>query len=224
MTVYQKVVAVFGMLRNSISQKAGALTFATKFTSSRRYYPGRLTVYDNVLYICTESHMGAWDASHFMAATADDAISLKSFSEDLATAYDDETVYSEGDIVVKNGRLVECTTSGTGSFATFTGVTVADLIKRLSEEVSGVVDNASSTRDAKPQTSMVEIESIAPAWVSGRSYKPGFVVSRDGKFYCCIEESNDDEWDPQKWTATTIADVIEGLTSAMMNAIRNARV
>lgn len=78
MTLYQKVIAAFGMLRSSIGQRAEKSSLAPTFSDSASYAVGRLVYRNDVLYRCTVAHEGAWNASHFTTTTIDEALSLKS--------------------------------------------------------------------------------------------------------------------------------------------------
>jgi len=69
MNLYQKVISVVGMLRNSISERAAKTDLAPLFVSNGSYYNGDLVIYNNVLYRCTVDHNGAWDPSHFTPTT-----------------------------------------------------------------------------------------------------------------------------------------------------------
>ena len=69
MNLYQKVIAVVGMLRNSISERAAKTDLAPLFSDSDSYSEGNLVIHDNVLYRCTADHIGAWDSRHFAATT-----------------------------------------------------------------------------------------------------------------------------------------------------------
>lgn len=78
MTLYQKIIAVFGMLRTSIDRRAEKSELAPDFSDSSSYAVGRLVFRNGSLYRCTVGHSGAWDASHFTGTTIDEALSLKS--------------------------------------------------------------------------------------------------------------------------------------------------
>lgn len=77
MTLYQKVIAAFGMLRNSIMQRAEKSAIAPTFSESATYQVGRLVYRDDALYRCTVVHSGAWDPAHFMETTVDAELSTK---------------------------------------------------------------------------------------------------------------------------------------------------
>ena len=78
MTLYQKMISVFGMLRTSIDRRAEKYELAPDFSDSSSYAVGRLVFRNGSLYRCIVAHSGAWDASHFAATTIDEALSLKS--------------------------------------------------------------------------------------------------------------------------------------------------
>jgi hypothetical protein len=77
MTIYQKVIAAFGMLRSAIGQKSEKSTIAPTFSESVVYYAGRLVYRGDTLYRCTVVHSGTWDPSHFIETTIDEALSMK---------------------------------------------------------------------------------------------------------------------------------------------------
>jgi len=77
MTLYQKVIAAFGMLRSAIGQKVEKSALAPTFSESAAYSEGRLVYRGDTLYRCTVVHSGAWDPSHFTETTVDEALSMK---------------------------------------------------------------------------------------------------------------------------------------------------
>ena len=77
MTIYQKVIAVFGMLRSSIMQRAKKSAIAPTFSESVEYSVGRLVYRGDTLYRCTVMHSGAWNPLHFSETTIDEALSMK---------------------------------------------------------------------------------------------------------------------------------------------------
>ncbi len=77
MTLYQKVLSVFGMLRNLINQKAPMSYIASEFSPSQRYDVDRLTIYEGGLYRCIVQHQGAWNPAHFSYTTLDQELSMK---------------------------------------------------------------------------------------------------------------------------------------------------
>lgn len=74
MTLYQKILSVFGLLRTSIDLRVAREELAPLFDANSTYAPGRLVVYDNELYRCTTQHTGAWKWSHFEKTTIDAAL------------------------------------------------------------------------------------------------------------------------------------------------------
>lgn len=68
-SLYRKIISVYGMIRNMINQKAAKTDIAPQFSPGSSYTPGTLVIYDNLLYLCTESHSGAWDPAHFERTT-----------------------------------------------------------------------------------------------------------------------------------------------------------
>ena len=76
MTIYQKVLSVFGLLRALIGMRATREELAPPFDTTRTYDPGRLVVYSNTLYRCVAKHTGAWNASNFTETTIDAAIGV----------------------------------------------------------------------------------------------------------------------------------------------------
>ena len=77
MTLYQKVIAAFGMLRSAIGRKVEKSALAPTFSESVEYSKGRLVYRGDTLYRCTVMHSGAWDPSHFTETTIDEALSMK---------------------------------------------------------------------------------------------------------------------------------------------------
>ena len=77
MTIYQKVIAIFGLLRSSIMQRAKKSAIAPTFSESVAYSTGRIVYRGDTLYRCTVVHSGSWDPSHFTETTIDEALSMK---------------------------------------------------------------------------------------------------------------------------------------------------
>lgn len=77
MTIYQKVIAAFGVLRSSIMQRAEKSAIAPTFSESVVYSKGRLVYRGDTLYRCTVDHSGLWDQSHFAETTIDEVLSMK---------------------------------------------------------------------------------------------------------------------------------------------------
>lgn len=77
MTLYQKVIAAFGILRSLIGRKSEKASVAPTFSESVTYPAGRLVYRGDDLYRCTVGHSGAWDPEHFMETTIDAELSTK---------------------------------------------------------------------------------------------------------------------------------------------------
>ena len=77
MTIYKKVIAVFGLLRSSIMQRSKKSAIAPTFSESVAYSTGRLVYRGDTLYRCTVVHSGSWDPSHFAETTIDAELSTK---------------------------------------------------------------------------------------------------------------------------------------------------
>ena len=77
MTIYQKVIAIFGLLRSSIMQRAKKSAIAPTFSESVAYSTGRIVYRGDTLYRCIVVHSGSWDPSHFSETTIDEVLSMK---------------------------------------------------------------------------------------------------------------------------------------------------
>lgn len=91
MTLYQKIIAVFGIIRDLIGLKASKSDVADKFVDGRRYKEGNLVVHDNKVYICTSDYSGSWNSDHFTESNVDAAIKRK-VDSDMFSMFDDITV------------------------------------------------------------------------------------------------------------------------------------
>jgi len=104
MTLYQKIIAVFGMLRTSIDRRAEKSELAPDFSDSSSYAVGRLVFRNGSLYRCTVEHSGAWDASHFEETTIDEVLSRKGEGGDGLYVKDESTgLYHKVTIVDSGG-------------------------------------------------------------------------------------------------------------------------
>lgn len=74
MTIYKKILSIFGLIRTLIGLRALRQELALPFDERRTYTPGRMTVYNNELYKCVSKHTGVWSESDFALTTVDDAI------------------------------------------------------------------------------------------------------------------------------------------------------
>ena len=131
MTLYQKVLAVVGMLRTSISQRASKMDLAPMFNPEVSYAVDKMVVYENVLYRCTHAHTGEWDADDFATCTLDEMISLISVDRGIVVVpdFDAETSYGLGFLVAKGGVLQRCIQAGVGNSAVFEETTLNAIIR-----------------------------------------------------------------------------------------------
>ena len=112
MTLYQKVIAVFGMLRNSIGLKAARTDLAPEFDASSSYAVDRLVIYNNRLYRCTVEHAGPWNADHFSPTTIDDVIATKGGGSPFA-----DELYVKDEGTGKYHKVVVETVGGVATLA-----------------------------------------------------------------------------------------------------------
>ena len=77
MSLYQKVIDVVSMLRNSIGQRALKTDLAREFSESKNYTSGRLVYRNGTLYVCRRNHSGVWIDDDFEETTIDEALSSK---------------------------------------------------------------------------------------------------------------------------------------------------
>lgn len=74
MTLYQKIMSVFGILRDAIELRATRRELASPFDPSVKYSKGQLVVYENTLYRCSVNHSGEWKSDDFVKTTVGEAI------------------------------------------------------------------------------------------------------------------------------------------------------
>lgn len=77
MTLKQKVLSVFELVRGLIGKRAARTELAAEFSAYEKYDVGRLVVYEDELYRCVTAHTGIWNKSDFEKATVDSALQLK---------------------------------------------------------------------------------------------------------------------------------------------------
>lgn len=154
MTLYQKVLAVIGMLRNSISQRASKLDLAPLFSPESSYAVDQMVVYENVLYRCVYAHSGEWDAEDFATCTLDEMLSLVNIDREiiLVPDFSASTSYTVGFLVAKDGVLQRCTQEGVGDGAIFEETTLNDIIKY------GLTNYATLVEEGRVNVSLVDGE------------------------------------------------------------------
>lgn len=235
MRIYDKMMAVFGAMRRSIAGKADMLNIAPRFSPVMKYVPGMMTVYESELYVCTAKHYGAWDQSRFSRATVYDSVSRMAANESLARPYEFGVEYEQGDLVVKDGLLCRCVIGGVGATALFAAASVEELMKAQASEIGGLRDAVSELESrvsrleaalSNPVDATVQTpsDSVASEWRQNCEYRSGMMAYHAGRLYCAIDTHvSGTEWDRSKWTPCTVAEVVEGLTSAVSDSIRSIK-
>lgn len=102
MTLKQKVLSVFELVRGLIGKKAARTELAAEFSAYEKYEVGRLVVYEDELYRCVTAHTGIWNKSNFEKATVDSALQLKDSGGGVAEIPDviDKSLTVNGDLSV----------------------------------------------------------------------------------------------------------------------------
>ena len=204
MTIYQKVLAAYGLINESISEKMSSISVANPFSPSRSYEIDDAVVYNNVLYVCTNAHSGPWSEDDFSNATVDYIVRLISSKlvyqaqdsinrniaqkvslSDLAPEFDEGSSYKRGELVCHEGSLFRCVNdreSGEWSSSDFSRTLISDEI----------IDRCL-------------LSSVAPEFDENISYSAGQLVKHDGNLYCCNEDRGAGEWDPSDFSAATVS-------------------
>lgn len=110
MSIHDKIISAFGMLRDIIAGKAEKSDIAPEFSTSSTYGEGALVMKDGTLYRCTSLHSGTWDASHFSATTVDGALAMIPQSDKAAeetNADVRDVIDAEYTVVANAGDAVE---------------------------------------------------------------------------------------------------------------------
>ena len=122
MTIYQKALNVYGMLRAAIDSRMSKYDIASQFDSGVRYSSGDLVIYQDRIYECLSEHYGDWgNGEDFVRATLSDALksSVASSVEqaaanmapktDIAEEYSPLKTYAPGRMVIYENLLYRCT-------------------------------------------------------------------------------------------------------------------
>ena len=240
MGIYDKILAVFGILRTQIDRKTDMLSIAGKFVPTRAYTYDEVVVHDNNLYKCTELNF---------------KVSTKAKQSSVADGYESSKTYSVNDLAIKSGVLQRCTSAGSGQSASFTITNIADEINALRSQIAQLASSVSSLSNnvsrarvagdilgesveklmgkvdaiddgmkrsrAPVAAGNIDMSVIAPEWRPGVDYRPGLSVLYDGKLYCCAEKhKSGDLFDKSMWSESTIADIIDGMASAFSDTIK----
>ena len=102
-----------------LSQESAIDTdIAPVFKSNITYHPGDMVYYRNKLYVFNTEHTGAWAAGDVTATDVSTAMNTalagKADYADIAGAFNAETAYTAGDLVIYNGIIYRCTNDHTG--------------------------------------------------------------------------------------------------------------
>ena len=187
MTIYQKVIAAYGILRSAINGRMSKYDVAQEFRDSATYAVGRLVIHDDKLYRCTTAHTGSWDANDFVQTTVDEAIIYEidravlaasaEFAEktDIASEFSSAQRYDVDRLVVYENVLYRCSVAhpaGEWNGDHFVQATVDDVIA-LNGGLRNIADDFDKTK----------------------SYSVGQLVVYDNKLYRCTSAHTGD------WTA-----------------------
>lgn len=74
MTIKEKILSVFSLLKGMIERKVNRNELAATFSADKTYKVGEMVVYDDVVYRCTNEHSGAWIGSDFEKSTIDESV------------------------------------------------------------------------------------------------------------------------------------------------------
>ena len=143
MTIYQKVITAYEMLRSAISSRMSKYDVASDFNELSTYDEGSLVIYQDEIFICKKQHTGAWDANDFQRTTFGEAILYNigktedSIMEKISDEFDDETSYSVGQIVRRNGKIYRCTSAHEGEWdsSDFNETTVSEVVNQMISEL-----------------------------------------------------------------------------------------
>lgn len=165
------------------------------------------------------------------------AVGKKLSIEDVADEFSHVTTYQTGKLTIYRGRLYQCTSEHHGEWdeghfkRTTIGAyvsSIAESVYELRREVSRMQDSAQLRGQVEThrhgtggEHACVSIDMIAPAYKSGKKYRPGFMVSRGSKLYCCIcGHVSSPDFDKSKWIETTVSEMVDGFTSAVSEMMR----
>jgi len=199
MTTYQKVITAYEMLRRAISSRMSIYNVASEFNKFSTYDAGRLVIYQNEIFMCTNHHTGEWNADDFTRTTFGEAIlynigkAENSIIEKLSDEFEDGT-YSVGQLVKKDWKLYRCTTAHTGAWnggADFIESTVSGALNLMATKAE-LSDLGSSTDLAI--SGKIGLDKIAGEFSTGTAYSVGQIVKKDGKLYRCTTAHAAGSW------------------------------
>lgn len=204
-SIYDKIVSIYAMLKYRMGEKASRFDLADAFSENKTYEPGRMVIYQDDLYVCTEAHAAReWDPDHFQAKTADEAIEYAvervveekmveyAKSSGIADEFDQGKYYSSGDLVMYKGELYKCTSNHVAG-AWGDG---ADFSKLSVEDVIGACMKASD---------------IADEFNDQTAYSEGDLVSYNGKLYRSVYGREAGPWYREDFYESTVSGALEYL-------------
>ena len=195
MTIYQKVIAAYGILRSAINGRMSKYDIAQEFRDRATYAVGRLVIYDDKLYRCTTAHTGSWDANDFVQSTVEEAIIYEvdkavlaasaEFAEktDIASEFSPSERYDVNRLVVYDHVLYRCSVAHPADEWNgdhFVQATVDDVIA-LNGGLRNIADDFDKTK----------------------SYSVGQLVVYDNKLYRCTSAHTGD-WTSGHFTTSTV--------------------
>ena len=137
-----------------LSQESAIDTdIAPVFKSNITYHPGDLVYYRNKLYVFTAEHTGAWAAGDVTATDVSTAMNTalagKADYADIAGAFNAETAYTAGDLVIYNGIIYRCTNDHTGEWEAddFSATTIGAEINAINSNLSTLANNIKVTKE-----------------------------------------------------------------------------
>jgi hypothetical protein len=128
-----------------LSQESAIDTdIAPVFKSTNTYQPGDMVYYRNKLYVFNVEHTGAWAAADVTATDVTSAMNAalagKADYADLAGAFNSETAYTAGDLVIYNGIVYRCTNDHTGAWDAddFSATTISAELNSINSNLSSL--------------------------------------------------------------------------------------
>lgn len=206
MTLYQKIMAAYGLLTSSIAGKMAEASVARPFSASETYTKLDVVTHDNVLYRCTkDSRTGPWSDDDFdqttveevILATVEDAKDriLEEVLEkaEVAATFDAETPYWVGDLVFYDGALYRC----------------------IRDHEAGAFDeNAFEVTTLAYELFLkADLDELAPEFSTSATYAVGDLVTRDGRLYMCSLSHEAGAWSDQHFVASSVMDALAIKTS-----------
>lgn len=206
MTLYQKIMAAYGLLTSSIAGKMAEASVARPFSASETYTKLDVVTHDNVLYRCTkDSRTGPWSDDDFdqttveevILATVEDAKDriLEEVLEkaDVAVTFDADTPYWVGDLVFYDGALYRC----------------------IRDHEAGAFDeNAFAVTTLAYELFLkADLDELATEFSTDDTYAVGDLVTRDGRLYMCIHTHKEAAWSDTDFEEKSVMDALALKTS-----------